>query len=63
MKRECDEVGLWSEMKLEIVRDYAKEYSKILSKQPRFKHIYIDGFAGAGVHLSRTTASIFQAVR
>jgi len=25
MKRDCDEVGLWSEMKLEIVRDYAKE--------------------------------------
>lgn len=55
MNREHDEVGLWSEMKLEIVRDYAQEYSKILSKQPRFKHIYIDGFAGAGVHLSRTT--------
>ncbi len=55
MKREHDEVGLWSEMKLEIVRDYAKEYSRIMSKQPRFKHIYIDGFAGAGVHLSRTT--------
>ncbi|MGO9097838.1 MAG: three-Cys-motif partner protein TcmP [Bryobacteraceae bacterium] len=55
MSRECDEVGLWSEMKLEIVRDYATEYSTIMSKQPRFKHIYIDGFAGAGVHLSRTT--------
>jgi len=63
MKRECDEVGLWSEMKLEIVRDYAKEYSKILSKQPRFKHIYIDGFAGAGVHLSRTTGEYIPGSR
>jgi len=54
MKHEIDEVGLWSEMKLEIVRDYAKEYSKIVTKQ-NFTHIYIDAFAGAGVHLSRTT--------
>jgi three-Cys-motif partner protein len=54
MKREHDEVGWWTEMKLEIVRDYAKEYSKIMSRQAGFKHIYIDGFAGAGIHLSRT---------
>jgi three-Cys-motif partner protein len=54
MKRECDEVGLWSEMKVEIVRDYAKEYSKIISKR-KLTHAYIDAFAGAGVHLSRTT--------
>jgi three-Cys-motif partner protein len=54
MKREYDEVGLWSEMKLEIVRDYAKEYSKIISKQ-KLTHVYIDAFAGAGMHLSKTT--------
>jgi three-Cys-motif partner protein len=54
MKRDCDEVGLWSEMKLEIVRDYAREYSKIISKR-KLTHVYIDAFAGAGVHLSRTT--------
>jgi three-Cys-motif partner protein len=54
MKREYDEVGLWSEMKLEIVRDYAKEYSKIISKK-KLTHIYIDAFAGAGIHLSRAT--------
>jgi three-Cys-motif partner protein len=54
MKRDCDEVGLWSEMKLEIVRDYAQKYSTIMAKQG-FTHIYIDAFAGAGVHLSRTT--------
>jgi len=54
MKREYDEVGLWSEMKLEIVRDYAKEYSKIISKR-KLTHVYIDAFAGAGMHLSKTT--------
>ena len=54
MKREHDEVGLWSEMKLEIVRDYAKEYSKIISKR-KLTHVYIDAFAGAGMHLSKTT--------
>jgi len=54
MKHDYDEVGLWSEMKLEIVRDYAKEYSKIISKR-KLTHVYIDAFAGAGVHLSRTT--------
>ncbi len=49
-----DEIGVWSEVKLEIVRAYAVEYSKILAKQ-RLKHIYIDAFAGPGVHLSRNT--------
>jgi len=28
-----DEVGYWSEVKLEIVRDYAKAYSTVLNKQ------------------------------
>lgn len=54
MKPRYDEIGVWSELKLDIVRDYAVEYSKILAKQ-RLKHIYIDAFAGPGVHLSRHT--------
>lgn len=45
------EIGEWSEAKLEIVRDYGKEYSKILHKQPRLSHAYIDAFAGAGTHV------------
>lgn len=50
-----DEIGYWSEVKLEIIRDYAKEYSKILSAQdkPRLHHVYIDGFSGAGVHVTK----------
>ena len=52
-----DEIGYWSEVKLDIVREYASAYSVILSARnnPSFHHIYIDAFAGAGVHLSRKT--------
>lgn len=51
-----DEIGYWSEVKLDILRDYAKAYSINLTAQqhPRFYHVYIDGFAGAGVHRSKT---------
>jgi len=55
---EFDEIGYWSEIKLDIVREYAKAYSKILSKQPGFHHVYIDAFSGAGVHLSKTTGEL-----
>lgn len=51
-----DEIGYWSELKLEIVRKYASVYSKILANQRFIKaHFYIDAFAGAGMHVSRTT--------
>jgi len=51
-----DEIGYWSEVKLEIVRKYAAAYSTILASKPSIKgHIYIDGFAGAGTHVSRRT--------
>jgi three-Cys-motif partner protein len=51
-----DEVGYWSEVKLDIVREYAQAYSTILSAQePIRRHIYVDAFAGAGVHISRRT--------
>ena len=51
-----DEIGYWSEIKLEIVSKYASAYSKILAKQQYIKrHLYIDAFAGAGVHVSKQT--------
>jgi hypothetical protein len=52
-----DEVGYWSEVKLDIIEDYAKEYSKILAaqKKPQLQHVYIDAFAGAGVHKRKGT--------
>lgn len=59
MKRplQFDEIGYWTEIKLDIIKEYAKAYSTILSRQtkPAFEHIYIDAFAGAGMHLSRRT--------
>jgi three-Cys-motif partner protein len=51
---EFDEIGYWSEIKLEIVRDYAAAYSRILSSR-KLPHIYIDAFAGAGQHVSKKT--------
>ncbi len=51
-----DEIGYWSEVKLEIVRKYSQAYSTIMSKQAGIRrHIYVDGFAGAGVHISKKT--------
>ncbi|MFC2021296.1 hypothetical protein ACFLU1_05905 [Chloroflexota bacterium] len=43
-----DEIGEWSEIKLDIVEKYALPYSRILSSRnnPEFHHIYIDAFAG-----------------
>ena len=56
-----DEVGSWSEIKLEIVRKYAATYSTILTRQKNIRrHVYIDGFAGAGHHVSRTTGDVIQ---
>ena len=54
-----DEIGPWSEIKLEIVRDYAAEYSKIITQQELpLHHVYIDAFAGAGQHISKTTGKM-----
>lgn len=52
-----DEIGEWSEIKLEIIKEYAGAYSTILSAH-RLSHVYIDAFAGAGRHLSRTTMGL-----
>ncbi|MBN1845971.1 MAG: three-Cys-motif partner protein TcmP [Sedimentisphaerales bacterium] len=51
-----DEVGLWTEIKLRILRDYSSAYSTILGKQSIIKHYaYIDGFAGPGRHISKAS--------
>jgi len=50
-----DEVGEWSELKLKIIQKYATAYSKILSNQGLLHCAYIDGFAGAGHHISEKT--------
>jgi len=52
-----DEIGYWSEIKLDIVGEYALQYSRILASRtnPELHHVYIDAFAGSGKHISRTT--------
>jgi len=54
-----DEIGYWSEIKLEILRKYAVAFTTIISAQgrkgPTLHPVYIDGFAGAGEHISKTT--------
>jgi hypothetical protein len=39
-----DEIGYWSEIKLDIIKEYASAYSRIMSSQtsPQFYHLYID---------------------
>lgn len=54
-----DSIGYWSEMKIDIVRAYAQEYARIMKAQKqRFHFVYIDAFAGAGQHISRTSGQI-----
>lgn len=51
-----DVIGYWSEVKLKILEEYSAAYSTILSAQSTIKHVaYIDGFAGAGEHVSEFT--------
>ena len=56
-----DVVGYWTEVKLQILQDYATEYSKILQSQRIIKHVaYIDGFAGAGEHISKDSGKVID---
>jgi three-Cys-motif partner protein len=51
-----DEIGIWSELKLEIVEKYGSAYTKAFSKLGgHLKKYYIDGFSGAGLHRSKQT--------
>jgi len=52
-----DKVGEWSELKLEILQKYASAYSSILANK-KFHHAYIEGFAGAGHHISKRTEEL-----
>jgi hypothetical protein len=50
-----DEIGYWSELKLEIVEKYGSAYTTAFANEKRLKKYYIDAFSGAGVHLSKRT--------
>lgn len=65
MSAEYDEIGIWSEVKLAIIREYAAAYSRIMEgnrreKNPRFSWIYIDAYAGPGFHLSKATGDTVE---
>ena len=51
-----DEVGDWTELKLEIVEEYGERYTTAL-KNVRLKKYYIDAFCGAGRHISKETGN------
>ena len=70
---EYDEIGIWSEVKLAIVREYAAAYSKIMEgtrrdRISRMRWIYIDAYAGPGEigellgHRSPETTKIYTKV-
>ena len=52
MAFDFDEIGPWSEVKLDILRKYAGPYSRIL-KSNGFSHGYIDAFSGPGLHIRK----------
>jgi three-Cys-motif partner protein len=54
-----DEIGYWSEIKLSILEKYAKPFNQILLSN-RLKPIYIDGFAGAGMHVAKGTDRLVE---
>ena len=65
MKRESakrpklDEIGEWSELKLDILKKYAGAYCTIL-KARNLHPIYIDGFAGAATHIRKRTGELVK---
>ena len=54
-----DEIGLWSEIKLEIIEKYGKAYM-LAFKNTSLKKYYIDGFCGAGAHKSKATGKTIE---
>lgn len=57
MAAEYDIIGPWTEVKLDILREYAGPYSKILTSSG-FYHLYIDAYAAGGAHVSRKTGEV-----
>ena len=54
-----DEIGIWSEIKLDIIKEYADSFTKIMKSQEWCKgYVYIDAFADPGVHISKRTGEL-----
>ena len=65
MAVEYDEIGVWSEVKLAIIKEYASAYARIMESKrreeiSRLRWIYIDAYAGPGYHLSKTTGDLVE---
>ena len=58
-----DEIGVWSELKLEIVEKYGSAYTTTFKNHPDLKKFYIDAFSGAGVHISKKDRSHIEGAR
>jgi three-Cys-motif partner protein len=54
-----DEIGGWSELKLEIVERYGAAYTKAFANT-HLKKFYVDSFSGAGVHISKATGAVID---
>ena len=60
-KERLDVVGNWTEIKLQILQDYANAYAQVLKNQRSIKHVaYVDGFAGAGAHISKGSGAVIE---
>jgi len=56
-----DEIGFWSEIKLDILKKYWPKYTQIVKKQSyNFHTLYVDAFAGSGQHVSRETGEFVK---
>lgn len=65
MAEDFDVIGIWSEVKLAIIKEYASAYATILDatrrdKIPSLRWLYIDAYAGPGVHLSKRTGQMVE---
>jgi three-Cys-motif partner protein len=50
-----DKIGIWSELKLDIVERYGAAYTRAFNNSPGLKKFYIDAFSGAGEHISKAS--------
>jgi three-Cys-motif partner protein len=62
---EHDEIGIWSEVKLAIIKKYAAAYTTVMEAQrrdrfPQMRWLYIDGYAGSGHHISKTSKELVE---
>ncbi|MBF0538468.1 MAG: three-Cys-motif partner protein TcmP [Nitrospirae bacterium] len=56
---ELDHIGIWSEIKLDIIKKYASAYVTIMKEQHWCRgFVYIDAFAGAGKHIRKRTGEM-----